>query len=68
MEQQTDQTNIGILNEFKAKGERKVSDLLKELKLDNKFFAILIDGKKANLKDTIRENQNIVVLPKIAGG
>ena len=71
MEQQNIQetsTDIGTLKEFKVKTEKKVSDFLKELKLDNKFFAILINGKKASLDTVIKAGESIVLLPKIAGG
>ena len=64
--------NIGALKTFKAnitaENPRKVSDLLKELKLDNKFFAILVNGKRAALDQNLSIDDNIVLLPRIAGG
>lgn len=60
--------SIGVLKEFKTQKKQKVSDLLKELKLNDKFFAILVNGKKASLNDEIQENSDIVILPRIAGG
>ncbi len=42
-----DEIAIGVLKEFKIKKEQKVSDLLKELNLNDKFFAILVNGKKS---------------------
>ncbi len=60
--------DVGSLKTFHAKRERKVSDLLDELKLNGKFFAILVNGKKVGLNDIIEEGSSIVLLPKIAGG
>jgi sulfur carrier protein ThiS len=59
---------IGVLTEFKIQKEQLVSDLLKELNLNDKFFAILVNGKKASINDKIEEGSDIVILPRIAGG
>lgn len=59
---------VGTLKTFTAKTPKLVADLLKDMKLNGKFFAILIDGKKAELSDQIKEGQSIILLPKIAGG
>jgi sulfur carrier protein ThiS len=45
-----------------------VRDLLKELNLENKYFGILVNGKKADEDTIIRQTDSIVVLPHIAGG
>ncbi len=58
----------GSVKTYKVLGAKTVRDLLKELKLEQKFFAILVNGKKANLEDVIEENAEITILPKIAGG
>lgn len=68
MENLSDLVSTGDLQQFKVKESKKVKDLLKELGLEGKYFAILIDGKKASPKDTIKEGSDIVILPKIAGG
>jgi len=73
MDQKTEQiyenTNtIGSLKEYIVKEKRTVKDLLHDLNLDDKYFAILVDGKKASLDTEIAENSSIVVLPRIAGG
>jgi sulfur carrier protein ThiS len=47
---------------------RTVADLLKELKLEDAFLAVLVDGEKADVKDELKEGQKIIILPKIAGG
>jgi len=63
-----DEIAIGVLKEFKIQKNQLVGDLLKELKLNDKFFAILVNGKKASLNDEIQEGSDIVILPRIAGG
>ena len=45
-----------------------VADLLKELNLEDKYFGILVNGKKANPDTKIEPIDEIVVLPHIAGG
>ncbi len=59
---------VGSLKEYVVKEKRTVKDLLHDLNLDDKYFAILVDGKKATLETEIAEGQSIVVLPRIAGG
>ena len=59
---------VGSLKEYVIKEKRTVKDLLHDLNLDDKYFAILVDGKKASLDTEIAEGQSIVVLPRIAGG
>ena len=60
--------STGSLKSYRVKATRNVSDLLKDLKLESKFFAILVNGKKVDLNDTIEEGSEIVILPRIAGG
>ena len=45
-----------------------VKDLLEELNLAGKYFGILINGKKASEDTIIRETDEIIILPHIAGG
>jgi sulfur carrier protein ThiS len=45
-----------------------VNDLLKELNLEGKYFGILVNGKKADEDTIIKENDEVVILPHIAGG
>jgi len=45
-----------------------VADLLKELNLEDKFFGILVNGKKATPETKIDPSSNVVILPHIAGG
>ncbi len=60
--------STGSLKSYRVKTSRTVSDLLKDLKLESKFFAILVNGKKVDLNDKIETNSEIVILPRIAGG
>ena len=62
------EVEIGTLKTFTAKKERTVEELLKELKLSGKFFAVLVNGKRVDLTHKIKENDSVVLLPKIAGG
>jgi len=69
IEQIYENTNtIGSLKEYIVKEKRTVKDLLHDLNLDDKYFAILIDGKKAALDTEIDKDSTVVVLPRIAGG
>jgi len=45
-----------------------VADLLKELDLEDKYFGILVNGKKADPDTNIKPTDEIVILPHIAGG
>ena len=68
MESSLKQISTSGLKTYRVKTARTVGDLLKELKLESKFFAILSNGKKVNINDVIEENSEITILPKIAGG
>ncbi len=61
-------SKIGNLKSYRINTTRTVADLLKELKLETKFFAILANGKKVDINDKIEEGSEITILPKIAGG
>ncbi len=61
-------STTGSLKTYKVKESRTVADLLGDIGLESKFFAILADGKKVGLNDKIDEGQEITILPKIAGG
>lgn len=58
----------GSLKTYRVTTARTVADLLKDMKLESKFFAILANGKKVGLSDTIEPGTEITILPKIAGG
>ncbi len=53
---------------YKLTSEKKVKDLLAELNLAGKYFAIIVDGKRAGPEDLLKEGAEVIILPKIAGG
>lgn len=53
---------------YRIKNRQTVENVLASLNLEAKFFAVLVNGKKVNLEDSINEGDEILVLPKIAGG
>lgn len=61
-------TSTGSLKTYRVNMARTVGDLLKDLKLESKYFAILANGKKVELNDRIEPGSEITILPKIAGG
>lgn len=68
MKQITELINTGIYETFTPEKEMTVGDLLKELNLEDKYFGILVDGKKASPETRISPDSEIVILPHIAGG
>ena len=62
-------TSTGSLKTYRVNVARTVGDLLKSLKLESKYFAILANGKKVgSLDEIIEDGTEITILPKIAGG
>jgi len=45
-----------------------VAELLQELGLEEEFFAVIVNGRKADLTNEIEKGTNVIVLPKIKGG
>ncbi len=60
-------TNL-IYKTIQVKKKKTVSDLLKELNLKDNFFAVLVNGKKAEINQVLVPEDKILVLPKIKGG
>ncbi len=60
--------DTGLYETFKPEKRMVVRDLLKELNLEGKFFGILVNGKKATEDTVIKETDEIIILPHIAGG
>ncbi len=58
----------GIYETFNPDKAMTVADLLKELNLEDKYFGILVNGKKASPDTKISPTDEVVVLPHIAGG
>ena len=59
---------VGIYETITPEKTMTVRDLIKELDLEEKYFGILVNGKKADLDTKITPSSKIVVLPHIAGG
>ncbi|MFW9824521.1 MAG: MoaD/ThiS family protein [Candidatus Thorarchaeota archaeon] len=68
IKQINDLLDTGLYETFTPDREMLVSDLLKELNLEDKYFGILVNGKKAEPNTKIKETDEIVILPHIAGG
>ena len=63
------QKEISSIQSYKVvSNSTTVRELLRELKLEQKFFAILVNGKRVDLDAQIEKGSEIVILPKIAGG
>ncbi len=60
--------DTGLYETFTPDKTMTVADLLRELNLENKYFGILVDGKKATPDTVINEQSEVVILPHIAGG
>ncbi|MBD3195745.1 MAG: hypothetical protein GF317_11855 [Candidatus Lokiarchaeota archaeon] len=58
----------GIYESYVPDKPMTVSNLLKELDLEDKYFGILVNGKKADPNTKISPDDEIVILPHIAGG
>lgn len=68
IKQITELLETGIYETFTPEKTMTVADLLKELNLEDKYFGILVNGHKATPKTKIKETDEIVILPHIAGG
>jgi len=60
--------DTGLYETFTPDKTMTVADLLKELNLEDKFFGILVNGKKATPETKIGKEDEIIILPHIAGG
>ena len=59
-----------MISKLELKEDKTLKALLGELGIENdKYYAILVDGKKAeDLTQIIHKDSKVVVLPKIQGG
>jgi len=55
--------DIGLYETFKPERTMTVADLLKELNLEDKYFGILVNGKKATPETKIGKEDEIIILP-----
>jgi sulfur carrier protein ThiS len=68
MKQVSELLETGIYESYTPEKPMTVNDLLKELNLEDKYFGILVNGKKASKDTNISSEDKIVILPHIAGG
>lgn len=60
--------NLG-LKSYRVKADATtVEEILKSLHLNDKFFAVLINGKRVQKSDIVHSSDELTILPKIAGG
>ena len=60
--------DTGLYETFTPARSMTVADLLRELNLEDKYFGILVNGKKATPETKIGTEDSIIILPHIAGG
>ncbi|MFX0135603.1 MAG: MoaD/ThiS family protein [Candidatus Hodarchaeota archaeon] len=68
MKQISELLDVGLYETITPDKSMTVADLLRELNLEDKYFGILVDGKKATPDTVINEQSEVVILPHIAGG
>ncbi|MHA1519042.1 MAG: MoaD/ThiS family protein [Promethearchaeota archaeon] len=56
------------INTYVAHRSHSVSEMLKKLNLETKHFAILCNGQRVDIEHMIEPEDEIIILPKIAGG
>ncbi|MHA1299033.1 MAG: MoaD/ThiS family protein [Candidatus Helarchaeota archaeon] len=61
-------SNNMIYKTIQVEKKKTVGELLKELKINNNYFAILVNNKTANINQNIFPEDKIIILPKIKGG
>ncbi|MHA1231827.1 MAG: MoaD/ThiS family protein [Candidatus Helarchaeota archaeon] len=60
---------VDVPTEVVVEKKMTVGDLLKKLGISkDKFFAVLVNGKKVDTNHVVDESDKIIVLPLIAGG
>jgi molybdopterin converting factor small subunit len=68
MKETAELLETGLYETYRPEKEILVKDLLKELNLEGKYFGILINGKKVDESTVIKETDEVIILPHIAGG
>ena len=59
---------VSSMTTYRVKNQQKVIDILKKLNLESKYFVVLINGKKVEPTDFVEKDDEILILPRIAGG
>lgn len=69
MQKEINSEVINVPREVIVEKRMTVSDLLRKLGISkNKYFAVLVNGKKVDTNHQIDASDKIIVLPLIAGG
>jgi small subunit ribosomal protein S27Ae len=53
---------------YRVNSPMTIATLLQHLHLDQHYFVVLINGKRADITDHVLPNAEITILPRIAGG
>ncbi len=58
-----------LVQKLELKEKKTLRELILDLKIDGKYFAILVNGRKINdLNEVIEKDTSVIILPKIRGG
>jgi len=69
MQEEINSEVINVPREVIVEEKKTVAELLKDLGIaKNKYFAVLVNGKKVDTDHVVDESDKIIVLPLIAGG
>lgn len=61
-------SDTSSIQTYRIKVKRSVKDILTELGFEERYFAVLVNGRKASLHDIVDQGAEILILPKLAGG
>ncbi|QEE14760.1 MoaD/ThiS family protein [Promethearchaeum syntrophicum] len=59
---------VSSMTTYRVKNPQKVYDVLTKLNLESRYFVVLINGKKVEPSDFVEKDDEILILPRIAGG
>lgn len=68
MQQNSELLESGLIEEFKAKKQQTIQDILNDLNLNMGAYAILINDQKAEPSDIVHKDDNVVIIPCFKGG
>lgn len=58
-----------VVQTLELKEQKTLKELITELGLDERYHAVLVNGKKiSDLKEIIDAESKIIILPKLRGG
>ena len=56
------------MQKFVVKKKQTVRSILQQLKLEENYFAVLVNGEEAEKDFELDKDDEVLILPKIAGG